>query len=126
MDESGSGEVVYLDLKKLLRTLGDVARLQMVHVLARTKEMSVTDLGELILVNGHRISQPLVSWHLSMLRRQGLVRTRRDGRLVYCSLDRARYQQCLRLLREIGGEAPTPAAATQADPAAGIGGLAHS
>jgi DNA-binding transcriptional ArsR family regulator len=33
------------------------------------------------------MSQPRISWHLRMLRVGGVVRTRRDGRQVYCSLD---------------------------------------
>lgn len=123
---TGPSELELWDLRDMLKALGDVARLQMVHVLAGVTEMRVTDLGELILINGHHISQPLISWHLRVLRKCGLVRTRRSGRVVHCSLDRARYQHCLHLLREIAGEAPAPAGATQADPAAGIGGLAHS
>ena len=34
-----------------------------------------------------RMSQPRISWHLRMLRVGGVIRTRRDGRQVYCSLD---------------------------------------
>jgi DNA-binding transcriptional ArsR family regulator len=33
------------------------------------------------------MSQPRVSWHLTMLRRGGAVRQRREGRQVWCSLD---------------------------------------
>jgi DNA-binding transcriptional ArsR family regulator len=33
------------------------------------------------------MSQPRISWHLRMLRVGGVIRTRRDGRQVYCSLD---------------------------------------
>ena len=126
---SGPSELELWDLKDMLKALGDVARLQMVHVLAGVTEMRVTDLGELILINGHHISQPLISWHLRVLRKCGLVRTRRSGRVVHCSLDRARYQQCLALLREIAREASgLPAVPRQApvDSAGGIGGLAHS
>jgi DNA-binding transcriptional ArsR family regulator len=34
-----------------------------------------------------RMSQPRVSWHLTMLRRGGAVRQRREGRQVWCSID---------------------------------------
>ena len=126
---SGPSELELWDLKDMLKALGDVARLQMVHVLAGVTEMRVTDLGELILINGHHISQPLISWHLRVLRKYGLVRTRRSGRVVHCSLDRARYQHCLALLREVASEPGGLSAAARpapVDSAGGIGGLAHS
>jgi ArsR family transcriptional regulator len=88
----------------------------MVHVLAGTTEMTVTDLAETLLVRGRHVSQPLVSWHLTILRRVGLVRTRRYGRQVYCSLDTARYQLCLRLL----GDLVAPRGPV--DPLAGVSG----
>lgn len=93
----------YVDLKRMLKALGDVVRLSMVEELAQAQEMSVTDLAQRLVSRGHIISQPLVSWHLAGLRRHGFVRTRRHGRLVYCSLDMARYQQCLRMLAELAG-----------------------
>ncbi len=46
------------------------------------ERLSVNDLAEHL-----RMSQPRISWHLRMLRVGGVVRTRRDGRQVYCSLD---------------------------------------
>jgi DNA-binding transcriptional ArsR family regulator len=126
---SGPSELELWDLRDMLKALGDVARLQMVHVLAGVTEMRVTDLGELILISGHHISQPLISWHLRVLRKYGLVRTRRSGRVVHCSLDRTRYERCLALLREVAGEPGGLSAAPQpapVDAAGGIGGLAHS
>jgi ArsR family transcriptional regulator, arsenate/arsenite/antimonite-responsive transcriptional repressor len=89
------------DLKGMLKALGDIARLEIMAMLARSGEGTVTDLGQMLAVNGHLISQPLVSWHISVLRRWGFVHTRRVGRLVYCSLDRTRYDSCLRLLADL-------------------------
>jgi DNA-binding transcriptional ArsR family regulator len=77
----------YLDLRRALRALGDEVRLAIVRTLSSGGEMKVTDLAATLL-----ISQPLVSWHLSALRRTGLVRKRRKGREVYISLDLARYR----------------------------------
>jgi DNA-binding transcriptional ArsR family regulator len=77
----------YLDLRRALRALGDEVRLAIVRTLSRGGELKVTDLAATLL-----ISQPLVSWHLSALRRTGLVRKRRKGREVYISLDLARYR----------------------------------
>ena len=81
------------ELKLMTKALGDIARLTIVYHLARQAEITVTALTILL-----GLSQPLVSWHLRKLRRAGLIRTRRRGRQVYCSLDILRYQQCLQHL----------------------------
>ena len=72
-------------------------RLRILERLGQVGEESVSDLAQHL-----RMSQPRISWHLRMLRVGGVVRTRRDGRQVYCSLDvenigreRARLDQLL-------------------------------
>ena len=57
-------------------------RLRILERLSDIGEVSVNDLAVYL-----RMSQPRISWHLRMLRVGGVVRTRRDGRQVYCSLD---------------------------------------
>lgn len=104
MDDGNSIGHDYLELKRTLRALGDVVRLHIVRVLGGCAEINVTDLAQVLASEGRPVSQPLVSWHLAMLRRAGLVRTRRVGRLVYCSLDRDRYAACLRGLSALVGE----------------------
>jgi ArsR family transcriptional regulator len=81
------------ELKTTLKALGDTARLTIVYHLAHSEEITVTDLTDLL-----GISQPLVSWHLRKLRRAGLIRTRRAGRQVHCSLDMDRYSECIQYL----------------------------
>ena len=78
------------ELKIMMKALADVARLTIVYHLARQEEITVTALTDLL-----GVSQPLVSWHLRKLRRAGLIRTRRAGRQVYCTLDYQRFQYCL-------------------------------
>jgi DNA-binding transcriptional ArsR family regulator len=72
-------------------------RLRILQRLGAVGEESVNDLAVHL-----RMSQPRISWHLRMLRVGGVVRTRREGRQVYCSLDveniareRARLDQLL-------------------------------
>ncbi|MGH2514221.1 MAG: ArsR/SmtB family transcription factor [Ktedonobacterales bacterium] len=101
-------EAEYRKLKYALKALGDAVRLHMVHILAGCDEMIVTDLTEALLRDGRLISQPLVSWHLAKLRKEGLVTTRRYGRQVYCSLDRKRYDSCLRMLAELVAPPQSP------------------
>jgi len=57
-------------------------RLRILERLSDAGEVSVNDLAVHL-----RMSQPRISWHLRMLRVGGVVRTRREGRQVYCSLD---------------------------------------
>ncbi len=117
-----------LDLKRMLKALGDTVRLQMVTVLARAGEVNVTDLGQMLAAGGHFVSQPLVSWHVSVLRRNGFVRTRRIGRLVYCSLDRVRYDVCLRMLADlvpVPRAEPAPAPSGLSDAPSGLVGRAR-
>ena len=64
-----------------LLALANPTRLRIVEELA-TGESSVNDLAARL-----RIAQPLISWHLRMLRMGGVIRTRREGRQVHCSLD---------------------------------------
>ena len=75
------------ELRLYFRALGDILRLRLLRELAAKGEKSVSQL-----VAALRVSQPLVSWHLNTLKRLGLVRIRRVGRQVYCSLDRAKLE----------------------------------
>jgi DNA-binding transcriptional ArsR family regulator len=78
------------ELKGYFRALGDVGRLRILAQLAESGDLSVSELARQL-----RMSQPLVSWHLRTLRRAGLVRMQKIGRVVHCSLNReilAAYQ----------------------------------
>ena len=59
------------ELRVYLRAIGDLARLQIVRQLAQNGEMGVTELARAL-----RVSQPLLSFHLGVLRRVRLVAVR--------------------------------------------------
>jgi ArsR family transcriptional regulator len=71
------------DLSVAFEGLANPTRLRIVESLAGTIEMRVSELAELCSV-----SQPRMSWHLRILRKAEIIRTRRDGREVFCRLDR--------------------------------------
>ncbi|MHB1523441.1 MAG: ArsR/SmtB family transcription factor [Candidatus Dormibacteria bacterium] len=71
------------DLATYFEGLANPTRLHIVERLAQVKEARVSDVAMLL-----GISQPRMSWHLRLLRRAGLVLTRREGREVFCRLDR--------------------------------------
>jgi DNA-binding transcriptional ArsR family regulator len=73
-------------------------RLRILKRLGEVGEESVNDLA-----NHLRMSQPRISWHLRMLRVGGVIRTRRDGRQMYCSLDVENIAHERRELEELLG-----------------------
>jgi DNA-binding transcriptional ArsR family regulator len=62
--------------------LANPTRLRILERLGTVGEEGVNDLAQHL-----HMSQPRISWHLRMLRLGGVIRTRRGGRSVYCSLD---------------------------------------
>lgn len=69
------------DLANLFKTLGDPTRIRIISALAKS-EFCVCDLAELL-----GLSQSATSHQLRVLRSSNLVKYRRDGKLVYYSLD---------------------------------------
>ena len=63
------------------KALGDPTRVRIIHLLSQA-ELCVHDLTQLL-----GTTQPAMSHHLRLLRMLRLVRTRRDGRAIYYSLD---------------------------------------
>jgi len=80
MSMQGSPERRLLLLQ--LKALASPTRLRILELLQERGEETVTDLARDL-----RMTQPRVSWHLGLLRRGGLLRQRRQGRQVFCSLD---------------------------------------
>lgn len=68
-------------LADTFKTLADPTRVRIISVLAQT-EVCVGDLAAIL-----GMSQSAVSHQLRMLRQMRLVKYRKDGRLVYYSLD---------------------------------------
>jgi ArsR family transcriptional regulator, arsenate/arsenite/antimonite-responsive transcriptional repressor len=73
-------------------------RLRILQRLGEVGEENVNDLALHL-----RMSQPRISWHLRMLRVGGVIRTRREGRQVYCSLDVENIARERRQLEELLG-----------------------
>ena len=71
------------DLKAHFIGLANPTRLAIVSLLV-DGEMSAAEIAREL-----KLSQPLLSWHLRVMRRAGLIETRRRGRESLCGLDRA-------------------------------------
>jgi ArsR family transcriptional regulator len=77
-----------------LRALGDPTRLRILDRVARG-EQCVCQLAAAI-----DVPQPLLSHHLKILRRAGLITRRKEGRWNYYALNRERLEACVCALEE--------------------------
>jgi ArsR family transcriptional regulator, lead/cadmium/zinc/bismuth-responsive transcriptional repressor len=68
-------------LAETFRVLGDVTRVRILDALSRS-ELCVCDIAQLL-----ELSESAVSHQLRLLRGMRLVRARRDGRMVFYTLD---------------------------------------
>ncbi|MBY6127698.1 metalloregulator ArsR/SmtB family transcription factor [Qipengyuania aquimaris] len=78
----------------LLKSMANESRLLILCQLSQA-EMSVGELAEVV-----PLSQSALSQHLSLLRREGLVKTRRSSQFVYYSLDSEDVQAVIGTLYE--------------------------
>ncbi len=77
-----------------LKALAHLSRLQVFFVLVKAAgEMSVGEIQEAVEIPG-----PTLSHHLDVLRRAGLVQSRKEERYVYYSVQRERVTTLVRLL----------------------------
>lgn len=68
-------------MAELFKALNDPTRLKIVNALILS-EMCVCDIAALLNMN-----QPAISHHLKVLRQTQLIKYRREGKIVYYSLD---------------------------------------
>jgi ArsR family transcriptional regulator, virulence genes transcriptional regulator len=87
----------------LLKALSNEKRLQIMCALSRGEK----SVGELEIIVG--LSQSALSQHLARLRRDGLVKTRREAQTIFYSADDPAAQQVLKCLHDIYGDCdPSP------------------
>jgi DNA-binding transcriptional ArsR family regulator len=75
-------------LRTAYRALGDETRLRIIGLLAEGGPMPVSELSARVM-----LSQPLISWHLRILRLAGVIDTQRQGRTVICRLRPAAFEE---------------------------------
>lgn len=80
---------------KLMKALGNESRLLILCYLDG-KELSVTQLNNCL-----DLSQSALSQHLAVLRKDGLVNTRRESQTIYYSLEGDTAQRIIRTLHEM-------------------------
>jgi DNA-binding transcriptional ArsR family regulator len=88
-------EVELAGLTQLFRLLGDVTRARLLYALLEAGELCVCDLSA-----ATDTPETNVSHALRLLRTAGIVKARRDGRMMFYSLDDAHVRMLLDLSRE--------------------------
>lgn len=84
-------KLVYPDLRKvvlILRAIGHDLRKQIVDLLRKNETMNVTDIYVKL-----RVEQSVASQHLAILRKAGIVITKRNGKFILYSLNNARLAE---------------------------------
>lgn len=87
-------EEALCDLAELFKVFGDSTRIKILYALLDT-EMSVTEIAENL-----KMTQPAISQQLRVLKTNGLVRFRREGKSLFYSLS----DEHVRLILNIGLE----------------------
>ena len=82
-------------ITELFRLIGEPTRVRLLYALVEAGEMCVCDLAAVV-----EAPETSVSHALRLLRMAGIVRTRRDGRMIYYSLTDAH----VRLLLDVTAE----------------------
>ena len=89
------GDPVYRLKAELFRTFGHPARIRLLEVLG-AGERTVGDLQEVLELDSSGVSQ-----HLTVLRRQGLLESRKVGTTVRCRVKDPRVLTLLAIAREL-------------------------
>lgn len=97
MIDSGMSDKELRRVTKGFQTLHSVLRLRILAALAE-RESNVRDLEDVL-----RVSQPLLSWHLTQLRQAGFVTAERMGREVRYRFQPAAFQELVRTMETLLG-----------------------
>ncbi len=100
--EEESGEPVKVDfvnLKKaamILRALNHKLRQQIVKLIDENKKLTVTEIYVKL-----RLEQSVASQHLAILRRAGIVKTSRDGKFIFYSVNSTRIDDIMKCVHSL-------------------------
>ena len=89
-------------LTTVLRAMSNAKRMRILNELSDGRERSVSELKGVIA----SLSQSALSQHLARLRRANIVRTRRESKTIYYSIDDSDVLRILRLLGHIYTDDP--------------------
>ena len=97
-DDAGI-KVDFLNLKKaamILRALNHKLRQQIVKLIDENERITVTEIYIKL-----RLEQSVASQHLAILRRAGIVKTTRDGKFIYYSVNSNKIRQIVKCVEDL-------------------------
>lgn len=92
-------QIELLTLRKadlIIRALNHKLRLQIIKLLLDKNELTVTEIYIKL-----RLEQSVASQHLALLRRAGIVQTRRDGKYIFYSVSTNRIEEIFKLSKQL-------------------------
>lgn len=97
--EHGIGDAIVDQVAETFKALGDPTRVRLIHALLH-EELCVSDLAALL-----GLTESAISHQLRLLRGLRVVRSRRDGKLIYYALDDEHVTRLFQLSLEHAGHA---------------------
>ena len=98
-DNGSAFKVDLLNVKKaalILRAFNHKLRQQILKLIDENGKMTVTDIYVKL-----RLEQSVASQHLAILRKAGFVKTVRDGKFIYYSVNNSRLQELNHFVDEL-------------------------
>jgi DNA-binding transcriptional ArsR family regulator len=101
MENFSSVNVDLYNLKKaamVLRAINHKLRQQVLKLIDESGRMTVTEIYVKL-----RLEQSVASQHLAILRKAGFVKTERDGKFIYYSVNTERLEELNKFVKELVG-----------------------
>ncbi|MBI1780216.1 MAG: helix-turn-helix transcriptional regulator [Sphingobacteriales bacterium] len=92
-------KVDYLAIKKaavVLRAINHKLRQQILHLIESNEKMTVTEIYIQL-----RLEQSVASQHLAIMRRAGIVKTTREGKFIWYSVNKDRIRDISRFVDDL-------------------------
>jgi len=101
MENFSSVNVDLYNIKKaamVLRAINNKLRQQILKLIDESGRMTVTEIYVKL-----RLEQSVASQHLAILRKAGFVKTERDGKFIYYSVNTERLEELNKFVKELVG-----------------------
>jgi DNA-binding transcriptional ArsR family regulator len=99
MQKKTAISIDYIGIKKaslILRALNHKLRQQIVKMLDDKSKVTVTEIYQHL-----KLEQSVASQHLAILRRVGIVKTKREGKFVYYNINQERLELIQKVVEQL-------------------------
>ncbi len=100
-DEENALQINYYNVKKtslVLRSLNHKLRQQIIKLIYENEKLTVTEIYVRL-----RLEQSVASQHLAILRRAGIVSTKREGKFINYTINKQRVEAIDEFVRNVVG-----------------------